>query len=90
MEKITIKYYNHSKDLRRLILQLIKSTIATNIIRYNYIKEYTIGDKQDKKTQGIKTLQPKVVSITFDLKNKDKLYDMLTKQIGPDRQDRII
>lgn len=45
---------------------------------------------QDKKNQGIKTLQPKIVVITFEPANQDKLYDILSKQLGQDRQDQII
>lgn len=88
MDKITIKCYKHSRDIRKLILHLIKSGIATNVLKYNYIKEYTIETTaQDKKIQGIKTLQPKVIHITFDPKNKDKIYGALTKDLDQDRQE---
>lgn len=71
-------------------MQLIKSRVATNILRYNYVKEYSLDDLTQDKKNNINISQPKVVSIFFDSNNKDKLYDILAKQLGQERQNQII
>lgn len=84
MPSLTIKSYHHPRDLKKSINALIWAKVVTNILRYNYVKEYTLDDNHPK--SKIKTLQPKILSISYLEQNKDRLYEMLSKLFWQERQ----
>lgn len=71
MNFLTFVYRWNSRDLKKIILSLIKSWIADNIKRINYIQNYSMDDKSVKK-DGEKL-------ILINAKDYDKLMEFLSK-----------
>ena len=71
MNFLTFVYRGNSRDLRKIILSLIKSWIADNIKRINYIQNYSVNDKSVKKDEE--------KLILINAKDYDKLMDFLSK-----------
>lgn len=71
MNFLTFVYRGNSRDLRKIILSLIKSWIADNIKRINYIQNYSFDDKSVKKDEE--------KLILINAKDYDKLMDFLSK-----------
>lgn len=71
MNFLTFVYRWNSRDLRKIILSLIKSWIADNIKRINYIQNYSMDDKSVKKDEE--------KLILINAKDYDKLMDFLSK-----------
>ena len=71
MNFLTFVYRWNSRDLKKIILSLIKSWIADNIKRINYIQNYSMDDESVKK-DGEKL-------ILINAKDYDKLMDFLSK-----------
>lgn len=71
MNFLTFVYRWSSRDLRKIILSLIKSWIADNIKRINYIQNYSMDDKSVKKDEE--------KLILINAKDYDKLMDFLSK-----------
>ena len=71
MNFLTFVYRWNSRDLKKIILSLIKSWIADNIKRINYIQNYSMDDKSVKKDEE--------KLILINAKDYDKLMDFLSK-----------
>ena len=71
MNFLTFVYRGNSRDLRKIILSLIKSWIADDIKRINYIQNYSMDDKSVKKDEE--------KLILINAKDYDKLMDFLSK-----------
>ncbi len=71
MNFLTFVYRGNSRDLRKIILSLIKSWVADNIKRINYIQNYSVNDKSVKKDEE--------KLILINAKDYDKLMDFLSK-----------
>lgn len=71
MNFLTFVYRGNSRDLRKIILSLIKSWVADNIKRINYIQNYSVNDKSVKKDEE--------KLILINAKDYDKLIDFLSK-----------
>lgn len=71
MNFLTFVYRWSSRELRKIILSLIKSWIADDIKRINYIQNYSVNDKSVKKDEE--------KLILINAKDYDKLMDFLSK-----------
>lgn len=71
MNFLTFVYRWNSRDLKKIILSLIKSWIADNIKRINYVQNYSFDDKSVKKDEE--------KLILINAKDYDKLMDFLSK-----------
>lgn len=71
MNFLTFVYRWSSRELRKIILSLIKSWIADDIKRINYIQNYSMDDKSVKKDEE--------KLILINAKDYDKLMDFLSK-----------
>ncbi len=71
MNFLTFVYRWNSRDLKKIILSLIKSWIADNIKRINYIQNYSMDDKSVKKDEE--------KLILINAKDYDKLMEFLSK-----------
>lgn len=71
MNFLTFVYRGNSRDLRKIILSLLKSWVADNIKRINYIQNYSVNDKSVKKDEE--------KLILINAKDYDKLMDFLSK-----------
>ena len=71
MNFLTFVYRWNSRDLKKIILSLIKSWIADDIKRINYIQNYSMDDKSVKKDEE--------KLILINAKDYDKLMDFLSK-----------
>lgn len=71
MEFFTFVYRGNSRDLKKIILAVLKAWVADNIKRINYVQNYTLNDKSVKKNDG------KIVMI--NTKDYDKLMEFLSK-----------
>jgi len=77
---LVISYPNDGRKLRYFINVLLKSRLATEIKRFNYVKSYKIVDKK------IVKFEEKILLILFDKEKKDKLVTMIKKQ-HPEKED---
>jgi len=71
MNFLTFVYRWNSRDLKKIILSLIKSWIADDIKRINYIQNYSMDDKSVKKDEE--------KLILINAKDYDKLMEFLSK-----------
>ena len=71
MDYITFVYRWTSRELRRIILAILKSWIADNIKKLNYINNYSFKEKKIEKTEE------KIILIHTE--DQDKLLNFLSK-----------
>jgi hypothetical protein len=71
MDFFTFVYRWSSRDLRKIILLLLKLWLAENIKRINYVQNYSFDDKSVKKNEE------KLILIST--KDYDKLMEFLSK-----------
>lgn len=71
MNYITFVYKWSSRELRKIIMAILKSWIADNVKNFNYIHNYLFKEKNIEKTEE------KIVLIHTD--DENKLLDFLSK-----------
>ena len=71
MNYIVFVYKWNSRELRKIILAILKSWMANNIKRINYVQNYV------SQTDWIKKIEEKLLLINTD--NQDDLLDFLSK-----------
>ena len=62
-----------SRDLRRVIVMLLKSWVAKHVSKINYVQEFGLNDKNIEKKES------KVLLVNTD--DEDKLQDFLSKNV---------
>ncbi len=71
MDYMTFVYKWTSRDLRKIILAILKSWITDNIKKFNYIHNYSLKEKNIEKTEE------KIILIHAE--DGDKLLNFLSK-----------
>ena len=71
MDYMTFVYKWTSRDLRKIILAILKSWITDNIKKFNYIHNYSLKEKNIEKTEE------KIILIHAEA--GDKLLNFLSK-----------
>lgn len=74
MNYLTFWYKWSSRELKKIITAILKSWLADNIKRINYVQNYSINDKKVEKSEE------KIILIHTD--NYDKLTDFLSKNFS--------
>ena len=72
MECISFIYKWKSRDLRRIIVSILKSWVADNVKKVNYVQNYSL-----KEWKGIEKNEEKILLVYTQ--DKNKLLDFLTK-----------
>lgn len=72
MECISFIYKWKSRDLRRIIVSILKSWVADNVKKVNYVQNYSL-----KEWKGIEKNEEKILLVYSQ--DKNKLLDFLTK-----------
>lgn len=71
-----------SRELRKIILAILKSWIADNVKKVNYVQDYTLTEKNIEKSEE------KIVLIHSE--DQDKLLDFLTKNFPQIKKINVI
>jgi len=71
MDYITFVYRWTARELRKIILAILKSWVADEIKRFNYVQNYSFKEKNIEKSEE------KILLI--NAKEPDKLLDFLSK-----------
>lgn len=71
-----------SRELRKIILTILKSWIADNIKKVNYVQDYTLTEKNIEKSEE------KIVLIHSE--DQNKLLDFLTKNFPQIKKINVI
>ena len=71
MDYITFVYRWTARELRKIILAILKSWVADEIKRFNYVQNYSFKENSMEKTEE------KILLI--NTKEPDKLLDILSK-----------
>ncbi len=71
MDYITFVYRWTSRELRKVIFSILKSWIATNVKKFNYIQNYSFKENNIEKTDE------KILLIYTE--NQDNLLNFLSK-----------
>lgn len=66
--QLIVNYKGDSKQLRHIIMKLIKSGLCSEIKKMNYVSSFTL----DEAKKVIKS-QEKILILSYDEKNKEKL-----------------
>lgn len=74
MNYLMFWYKWSSRELKKIITAILKSWLADNIKRINYVQNYSINDKKVEK------YEEKIILILTD--NYDKLMDFLSKNFS--------
>ncbi len=74
MNYLIFWYKWSSRELKKIITAILKSWLADNIKRINYVQNYSINDKKVEKSEE------KIILIHTD--NYDKLTDFLSKNFS--------
>lgn len=72
MESLSFIYKWKSRDLRRIIVSILKSWVADNVKKVNYVQNYSL-----KEWKGIEKNEEKILLVYTQ--DKNKLLDFLTK-----------
>lgn len=72
MECISFIYKWKSRDLRRIIVSILKSWVADNVKKVNYVQNYSL-----KEWKGIEKNEEKILLVYTQ--DKNKLLNFLTK-----------
>ena len=72
MESLSFIYKWKSRDLRRIIVSILKSWVADNVKKVNYVQNYSL-----KEWKNIEKNEEKILLIYSQ--DKNKLLDFLTK-----------
>ena len=72
MECISFIYKWKSRDLRRIVVSMLKSWVADNVKKINYVQSYLL-----KEWKNIEKNEEKILLIYSQ--DKNKLLDFLTK-----------
>ena len=72
MEYLVFVYKWKSRDLRRIIVSILKSWVADNVKKINYVQNYLL-----KEWKNIEKNEEKILLIYTQ--DKNKLLDFLTK-----------
>ncbi len=72
---LLINYSNNSRDLKKIINQILKKNLANEVKRLNYVKSYKLIDnkvtKREEKLVLVDTEEDKLQEIRKIFKNKD-------------------
>lgn len=71
MNYLSFIYKGSPRELKKIILMILKSWKANNIKRINYIQDYSLDEKK------INKIEEKILLI--HAKNEDKLLDFLSE-----------
>ena len=71
-----------SRELRKIILAILKSWIADNVKKVNYVQDYTLTEKNIEKSEE------KIVLIHSE--DQNKLLDFLTKNFPQIKKINVI
>ena len=72
MESLSFIYKWKSRDLRRIIVSILKSWVADNVKKVNYVQNYSL-----KEWKGIEKNEEKILLVYTQ--DKNKLLNFLTK-----------
>ena len=81
MNYLTFLYRWNSRELRKIIVAILKSGLANNVKRFNYVQNYSIKDNKIEKAEE------KILLMQSD--NQDKLIDFLSKNFS-NKVEKII
>lgn len=71
MDYLIFAYRWNSRELKRIITAILKSWLADNVKKMNYVQDFCLNDKKVEKTEE------KLLIIHTD--NYDKLIDFVSK-----------
>ena len=74
MNYLTFLYRWNSRELRKIIVAILKSGLANNVKKFNYVQNYSIKDNKIEKAEE------KIILMQSD--NQDKLIDFLSKNFS--------
>ena len=74
MDYIAFVYKWNSRELRKIILVILKSWMADNVKKVNYVQNYTLQEK------GVNKVEEKILLIHS--KKQDDLLDFLSKKFS--------
>jgi len=81
MNYLTFLYRWNSRELRKIIVAVLKSGLANNVKKFNYVQNYSIKDNKIEKAEE------KILLMQSD--NQDKLIDFLSKNFS-NKVEKII
>ena len=81
MNYLTFLYRWNSRELRKIIVAILKSGLANNVKKFNYVQNYSIKDNKIEKAEE------KILLMQSD--NQDKLIDFLSKNFS-NKVEKII
>lgn len=81
MNYLTFLYRWNSRELRKIIVAVLKSGLANNVKKFNYVQNYSIKDNKIEKAEE------KIILMQSD--NQDKLIDFLSKNFS-NKVEKII
>jgi len=81
MNYLTFLYRWNSRELRKIIVAILKSGLANNVKKFNYVQNYSIKDNKIEKAEE------KIILMQSD--NQDKLIDFLSKNFS-NKVEKII
>ena len=81
MNYLTFLYRWNSRELRKIIVAILKSGLANNVKKFNYVQNYSIKDNKIEKAEE------KILLMQSD--KQDKLIDFLSKNFS-NKVEKII